>query len=81
MDVCGFYESSKVPEMTVARAKTLLQEAGGVNAICREAGLLLARLESKSEDEDWIFLYPEDYTDAPAIASLFSKCENYSWEQ
>jgi hypothetical protein len=71
-------EAMKVPELTVERAQKLLLEVGGIDAVTREARVLIARCESESGEINYVPLYPDDLKDTPAISLLFSKAENYS---
>lgn len=69
-------ETAKVPEMTLEKARRLFEEAGGTDAVNREAKDLFASFKMKGKD--FRFLYPADLKDTPALALLFSKCEKYS---
>jgi hypothetical protein len=74
---CQAIEENKVPEMTLERAQRLFEEVGGIEAVTRESKVLLSRCNMQ-DNRSSHFLNSEDLTDTPAIASLFSKCENYS---
>jgi hypothetical protein len=71
----GYFQ---VPTLTVERAHKLFDEVGGINAVNREAQVLIARCASEDLGSTDIFLYSEDLKDTPAISSLYSKCEAYS---
>jgi len=69
-----YFQKRSVPEMTPEKAQKLFETAGGINEINREAKVLLNKLGAN----DWAFLHPQDFTNSPAILSLYNNLENYS---
>ena len=64
-----------VPDLTPEKVSELFTAAGGIDKINQEAGQLLSQPRSKGQ---FFFLYDRDLTQAPALAALYSLCENYS---
>jgi hypothetical protein len=68
----------KVAEMTPEKAQKLLQAAGGVDEINREAKIIF----TKSDANKWTFLPDQDLdqnlTDVHAVYSLYTNLECYS---
>jgi hypothetical protein len=69
-----FIGRRQVPDMTPEKAQRLFETVGGIYEVDREARVLFDQLGTN----DWTFLYSQDLTNSPAIASLYSICKNYS---
>ena len=71
-----YWGRKEVPEMTIQKAQTLFDQAGGMTAINQQAQGVFNQIAASEDDK--YFLFPGDLTNAPAISSLYSICKTDS---